>query len=114
VREDQVIKPDGKDGIFGIVEMIAGISVLPLDEDGFVYLNEAFHYAIEKSEVETVSGGIETNEDPLTTAKRELKEELGISADEWIDLGIVNPFTTIVKSPAYLYLAKGLHFSQAL
>jgi 8-oxo-dGTP pyrophosphatase MutT (NUDIX family) len=113
VREDQVIRPDGKDGIFGVVEMIAGISVLPLDEDGFVYLNRAFHYAIEKSDVETVSGGIDSGEDALTSAKRELKEELGINADEWIDLGIVNPFTTVIKSPAYLYLAKGLHFSQA-
>jgi len=49
VREDQVIGPDNKDGIFGIVEMVNGVSILPIDEDGFVYLTKEFHYAIKKA-----------------------------------------------------------------
>lgn len=113
VREDQVIRPDGKDGIFGVVEMVAGVSVLPLDDDGFVYLTKEFHYAIEQVGIEVVSGGIDQNEQTLEAAKRELKEELGIEADEWIDLGKVNPFTTVIKSPATLYLAKKLQFTEA-
>lgn len=113
VREDKVIRPDGKDGIFGVVEMLPGVSILPLDEDGFVFLAEEFHYAIEKDSLEVISGGIDEKEKPLEAAKRELKEETGIQADEWIDLGEVNPFTTVVQSPATLYLARKLKFSDA-
>jgi len=113
VSEDQVIRPDGKSGIFGVVKMKPGISVLPLDNNGFVYLTEEFHYAIGQNSIEVVSGAIENNEKPLNAAKRELKEELGIEAEEWIDLGLINPFTTVIKSPAYLFLARKLKFTQA-
>jgi len=110
VHEDQVIRPDGKNGIFGVVEMVPGISVLPLDDNGYVYLTKEFHYATEQEGIEVVSGAIEQGESALTAAKRELKEELGIEADEWTDLGNVNPFTNVVKSPAQIFLARGLHF----
>jgi len=112
VREDQVIHPSGRHGIFGVVEMVPGVSVLPLDEQGFIYLTEEFHYAIERASIEVASGAIDANEQPLEAAKRELKEELGIEADEWINLGTIDPFTTVVSSPSVLYLAKKLHFSE--
>ncbi len=113
VREDQVIRPDGKDGIFGIVEMVAGVSVLPLDNEGYVYLTQEFRYAIKKDSIEAISGGIDNNENMLDAAMRELKEETGITADEWVDLGEVNPFTSVVESPARIYLARQLHFMKA-
>lgn len=113
VREDQVIRPDGKDGIFGVVEMVAGVSVLPIDDDGFVYLTKEFHYAIERDSIEVVSGAVDEGETTLDAAKRELKEELGVEAREWVDLGILNPFTTAIKSPATMFLAKGIIFSKA-
>lgn len=113
VREDQVIRPDGKDGIYGVVEMVPGISVLALDEEGYVYLTKEFHYAVEQAGIEVVSGAIDKGETPLEAAKRELKEELGIAAEEWIDLGIVNPFTSVVHSPAALFLAKKVHFTES-
>ena len=113
VREDQIIRPDGQDGIFGVVEMVAGVSVLPLDDEAFVYLTKEFHYAIEQDSIEVVSGAIDKNETALEAAKRELKEELGLEAKKWIDLGKIDPFTTVVKSPATMYLAKDINFSTA-
>lgn len=99
VREDSVIRPDGKDGIFGVVEMKPGVSVLPLDDDGNVYLTQEFHYAVERETIEAISGGIDDNEDIQDAAKRELKEETGIIAREWTDLGVIDPFTSVVVSP---------------
>ena len=112
VNEDQVIRPDGKPGTFGKIKMKPGISVLPLDDNGFVYLTKEFHYAIGKDSIEVVSGAIDKTETPIDAAKRELQEELGIIASEWIDLGLVNPFTTVINSPANLFLARKLKFTK--
>ena len=110
VREDAVVRPDGKPGIFGVVRMKPGVSVLALDADDQVYLTDEFHYAIGARSLEVVSGGIDEGENPLEAAKRELKEELGIEAGTWTPLGVVNPFTTVVESPAHLFLAMDLSF----
>src|SRR3954447_23271627 len=102
---DNVIRPDGRPGTFSVVRVKPGVSVLALDGDGFVYLAEEFRYAVGRRTLEVVNGGREEGEDPLEAARRELKEELGIEASEWIDLGTVDPFTSMVLSPARLFLA---------
>ncbi|MEK6920861.1 MAG: NUDIX hydrolase [Nanoarchaeota archaeon] len=65
-----------------------------------------------KESVEVVSGAIDEGEKPINAAKRELEEELGIQAEEWLDLGRVDPFTSVVHSPAYLFLARKLKFTK--
>jgi 8-oxo-dGTP pyrophosphatase MutT (NUDIX family) len=110
VVEEKVIRPDGKPGMFGIVEMVSGISILPIDDEGYVYLTKEFHYAIGENDIEVVSGAIDKAEKPLEAAKRELKEELGIEAEDWIDLGLINPFTTVIKSSVNIFLARKLKF----
>lgn len=112
VYEDQVTRPDGKPGIYGVADLHPGISVLPIDGEGFVYLADEFAYAINKQEYGAVSGFIDKEEVPLVTAKRELKEELGIEADEWIELGVVNPLTGQIYAPAYVFLARSLRFGK--
>lgn len=113
VKEDKVIRPDNKQGIFGVVKMKSGISVLPLDNEGNVYLTREYHYAVGRVTIEAISGGIDNQEDKLEAAKRELKEETGMIADKWRDLGFVDPFTTVVVSPNYMFLATELSFLEA-
>lgn len=108
LRRDEVLRPDGKPGSHVVVHLKPGISVLPLDKEGYVYLTDEFHYAVGRNTWEVVSGGIEPGEDPLLAAQRELQEELGFEATEWIPLGSVDPFTSVVDSPARIYLARGL------
>ena len=108
VREDQVIKPDGKAGTFATVRMRPGVSVLAIDADESVYLTSEFRYAIERESIAVVSGAIDENENPLDAAKRELREEVRLEADEWVDLGVVDPFTSMINSPANLFLARSL------
>jgi len=114
VIEDKVIRPDGKSGIYAIAKVKAGVSILPMDDEGFVYLTHEFHYAIGKEDIETVSGGIDRDETPLNAAKRELKEELGIEASEWTDLGLVDPLTGYVVAPAIIFLARKLKFGKTV
>lgn len=112
VIEEKVIRPDGKPGLFGVVKAVEGVSVLPMDDKGFVYLIDEFHYALGRNDIETASGGREKGEEWIETAKRELKEETGIEAQEWIDLGTVEPLTAIVQCPQRLFLARKLSFSK--
>ena len=113
VYEDSVIRPDGNDGIFGIVERGSGVSVLPMDDDGAVYLVKQFRYTMGMDTIEVPSGGIDGDEDPLEAAKRELSEETGIVAKEWIGLGTIHPFTSIVRSSQNLYLVRSLTFGES-
>jgi ADP-ribose pyrophosphatase len=110
VQVDDVIRPDGAPGIHSIIHLKPGVCVLALDDQQHVYLTEEFHYAVGRVTLEGVSGGVETGEEPLTAAQRELREELGITATQWTDLGTVDPFTANVLSPTRLFLAEHLSF----
>lgn len=110
VTRDEVIRPDGAPGSHCIVRLKAGVTVLAVDEAGNAYLTEEFHYAVGRETLEAVSGGIDEGETPEVAARRELQEELGITASEWIDLGACDPITSVVTSPAQLFLARGLTF----
>jgi 8-oxo-dGTP pyrophosphatase MutT (NUDIX family) len=110
--EDQVIKPDGSDGIYTTLKIAPGVSVLAMDDKKNAYLVKEFRYALGKESVEVVGGAIDKGEDPITAAKRELLEELGIEAEEWTELGRIDNLTSIVDSPAFLFLARGLSFKE--
>ena len=112
VQKDNVIRPDGDPGTYTTIHIKPGVSVLAVDDDLNCYLTKEFHYAAGEVTVEAVSGGVEPGEDVLETAKRELQEELGISAETWIDLGTCDPFTANVLSPTKLYLARDLTFGE--
>ena len=108
LREDRVSRPDGEQGVFGVITMKPGVSVLPMEENGEVYLVREFKYGIGEETLEVISGAMESGEKPEHTGLRELGEECGLIASEWVDLGVVNPFTTVVNSPNYMFLARGL------
>lgn len=111
VFEDAVIQPDGKDGEYATVRMKAGVCTLPVDDEDNVYLTRQFRYALGAESLEVIAGGMEEGE-PLENARREAKEEMGIEADEWIDLGTAEADTSIVSSPAHFFVARRLKFTK--
>lgn len=112
ICEDQVTRPDNTPGVYAIARVKAGVSVLAVDDEGIAYLAQEFRYAIGRVSLEVVGGAIDEGEQAFEAARRELKEELGIEAEELIELGRVDPMTSLIDSPSYLFLARRLHLGE--
>jgi 8-oxo-dGDP phosphatase len=109
VREDEVIRPDGSAGIYGVVsaERLA-VGILPLWPDNSLTLVGQYRYAIEEYSWEIPEGGGNASCDALDIAVRELREETGLVADRWTYLGRVHTSNCFVQETCHLYLAECL------
>lgn len=106
VREDKVTGPGGE-GIYGVVTMRhPAVFVVALDERDRVCLITLERYTTGRS-VEVPAGGSD-GEDPLLAAQRELLEETGFEANEWLALGTMNALNGIADAPEHVFLARGL------
>lgn len=108
VREDEVIRPDGDPGIYGVVHYKnTAVGVLPI-EDGHVYLVGQYRYPLERYSWEIPEGGCPEGEEPLEAARRELREETGFEARHWEKLGEADLSNSVADERAVWFLATGL------
>nr|WP_169973365.1 NUDIX hydrolase [Tautonia rosea] len=109
VREDQVIRPDGAPGIYGVVHFKnRAIGVLPVEEDGSVWLVGQYRYPLDAYSWEIPEGGCPPGESPEETARRELVEETGLTAGHWEFLGTMHLSNSVSDEVGYLYRATQL------
>ena len=109
VREDQVIRPDGGDGIYGVVEIRPSVGIVALNERDEIALVGQWRYAVNRYSWEVPRGGSSVGEtDMLTVAKRELAEEAGLVAEHWTELGPVDVCNGVADDVQTLFLARGL------
>jgi 8-oxo-dGTP pyrophosphatase MutT (NUDIX family) len=106
VHEDRVRRPDGSLGRYGIVEVGDAVAVVALDR-GAVCLVRQYRPSWRRRVWELPCGGIQAGERPLAAAKRELREETGLSARCWRSAGVVRANDPVVNT-FRLYLARGL------
>lgn len=108
VREDAVVRPDGRPGIYGVVHFKnVAVGVLAV-EDGDVYLVGQYRYTLERYSWEIVEGGCPEGEDTLDAARRELEEETGLRARDWVRMGEAHLSNSVSDELAVWYLATGL------
>jgi 8-oxo-dGTP pyrophosphatase MutT (NUDIX family) len=108
VREDSVIRPDGRQGIYGVVHFKnLAIGVLALEDD-FIYLVGQYRYPLDQYSWEIPEGGCQEGEDPLHAAQRELEEETGLRAAIWEKLGAAHLSNSVSDELAIWFLATGL------
>lgn len=112
VKVDEVTLPNGKIALREVVEHPGSVAVLALDENNCVPMVQQFRYTMGRIMLEVPAGKIDPGEEPLQAAKRELKEEVGAEAEEWISLGHMVAAPGCYNEVIYLYLAKGLSFGE--
>jgi 8-oxo-dGTP pyrophosphatase MutT (NUDIX family) len=109
LREDQVIRPDGKPGIYGVVQFKhRAVGVLPVDEEGRVWLVGQHRYPLGAYSWEIPEGGGHGDETPEETARRELREETGLVAGGIELIATSHLSNSVSDELAYIYRATEL------
>ncbi|HEY7590245.1 MAG TPA: NUDIX hydrolase [Candidatus Limnocylindrales bacterium] len=114
VWHDDVTRPDGEPGIYGVVHYKSlAVGVVPIDADDRVVLVGQYRYTLDAWSWEIPEGGVPFDEDPLEGAKRELREETGIEAAEWRELNRIHLSNSISDEAGVVFLATGLTDGEA-
>lgn len=110
VVKDAVTLPNGNPATRELIRHVGAVAVVPMTEDGKVIVERQYRYPMDMVITEIPAGKLDSKtEDPLEAAKRELREETGITADEWTNLGIYFPTPAYSDEQIHVYLARGLH-----
>lgn len=100
--------PNGDRVTLEIVRHPGGAAAVALDEQDRVCLLRQFRHAGQGWLWELPAGRIDPGEAPRDTASRELVEEAGLQAADWIDLGSMHSSPGIFTEVIHLWLARGL------
>ncbi|WP_067620834.1 NUDIX domain-containing protein [Alicyclobacillus acidiphilus] len=113
VVEHQVIRPDGSEGIYGVIDAGHNAGTVVIDDDDNIVLLEEFVFPLGVTTLQIPSGQYRDGESPLAAAKRELAEETGIAAANWIDLGKFALSGGISTQMSHVFLARELSYGES-
>jgi 8-oxo-dGDP phosphatase len=109
LRLDQVVMPGGRVVAREIIEHPGAVAIVPLHDDASVVLVDQYRHAVGRRMRELPAGLLDTpGEDPVTTARRELSEEVGCTARDWSVLLDVVPSPGFSDESVRVFLARGL------
>ncbi len=110
IFRDKVALPNGNTATREINRHVGAVCMVPLTSDGRLVVERQFRYPLDQVITEIPAGKLNgADEDRLEAAKRELKEETGLTADEWTDWGDFFPAPAYSNERITMYLARGLH-----
>jgi 8-oxo-dGDP phosphatase len=114
VWHDEVSRPDGSPGIYGVVHFRnVAAGVVAFDEDDRIVLVGQHRYTLGRDSWEIPEGGVGEEETALAGMQRELREETGLEADEWHELCRLDLSDSVTDEQAVLFVARGLRQGQA-
>ncbi len=112
VYYDRVLTEYGNEAGRDVVRHIGGAGVIAVDEKGDILLVRQFRYAVGEELIEIPAGKLEPGEDPMVTARRELTEEAGVTAEHIAPLGKIIPTCGYCDEVIYVYEATGISAAQ--
>ncbi|WP_256002206.1 MULTISPECIES: NUDIX domain-containing protein [Pedobacter] len=114
LTEHQVINPSGGKGIYGEVHFKnLAIGILPLDESLNTWIVGQYRFPLKAYSWEIPEGGGPLDTDPLISAQRELLEETGITAGDWLEIQRMHLSNSVTNELAIIYIARGLSLGDA-
>jgi 8-oxo-dGTP pyrophosphatase MutT (NUDIX family) len=109
VEEHQVLNPVGNDGIYGKVSFKnKALGIIPVDKENNTWLVGQYRYPLEEYSWEIPMGGGPVGEAILESAKRELKEETGLMAENWTQIMRIHTSNSVTDEEGFIFLAEGL------
>jgi ADP-ribose pyrophosphatase len=108
MKRDIVSLPDGQHAVREYLEHPGAVAILAVLDDGRVLLERQYRYPIAQAVIEIPAGKLNTGEDPLLCAQRELQEETGYTAKHWSKIRRIHPVISYSTEFIDIYLAEGL------
>lgn len=113
VKKEEILLEKGRKSFHYNVYKRDAVSIFPITEFLDLYLIDEYRYLHNKRILEAVAGYVDEGESSLTAAKRELKEEAGLIASDWEEIGRVEMASSVFKGMQYLFLARNLELGDA-
>jgi 8-oxo-dGDP phosphatase len=114
VWHDDVVRPDGSPGIYGVVHFAnLAVGVVALDERDRIVLVGQHRYTLDRVSWELPEGGVPEGETALDGARRELREETGVRAASWRELVQLDLSNSVTDEQAIIFLATELDVGAA-
>ena len=98
----------GKKHEFCVIDSPDWVNIIPLTSDDQVVMIKQFRHGIKKVTLEIPGGMVDPGDTPEGAASRELLEETGYQAEEWVKIGEVSPNPAIFNNRCYTFLARNL------
>ena len=114
VKRDQVRLPSGNQSQREFIMHPGAVLVIPLLDNGNLLLERQFRYPLNRVFIELPAGKIDPDEAILVTGQRELLEETGYTAQEWVYLGLQHPCIGYSDEVIYMFIARGLLAGEAM
>lgn len=112
VQRDQAELENGAVVTRELVIHPGGVCIVPINENGEVYLVKQFRYPFREVLTEIPAGKLEFGENHRDAGLRELKEETGAECENFEYLGVMYPSVAYLTEKIHMYLATGLKFDK--
>lgn len=111
VRQDQIQLPDGREMSIDLIVHRGAVTILPIDEDQQAWFVRQYRHPAHQELLELPAGVIDDGEKPMEAALRELREEIGMTAERLVLLGEFFLAPGYSTEYMYVFLASGLNYA---
>ncbi|HCR36111.1 TPA: hypothetical protein DIU22_03670 [Candidatus Woesebacteria bacterium] len=110
IREDQIVRPDGTDGVYHVMDRPSVVVVVPITKNGEIYFIQINRYTTKETRWELPAGSSD-KQNELLASKRELEEETGLTSDNWVSLGTIEVAPGMTGQLEYVFVARDVELT---